>query len=246
MWSIAKLEFEQTELDFTSSGQGRRTATAVCADGVKIINAAELLEFEEEYGCLQVFVCSHCGYSHCESGNFVSVRKAGNDVIWLPAWSAISEENWPGEYAPPAFLRKSGLPVFNRQLWSKLVALVPGLPEYATIRALSHAELVRALQIQAPGRFLGEWPGVPAVRDGSVLAVSNGDAASVVEELNRLLERAGSESASVKQLSRLGPVEPIELFLDLPEFPSWSGLARISGEYVLVLGELAAWNGEAC
>ena len=44
MWSIEDIEASPIELDFSSSGGGRRAATAVSAAGVRLFNAIELVD----------------------------------------------------------------------------------------------------------------------------------------------------------------------------------------------------------
>jgi hypothetical protein len=48
LWMVERVEFQPRELDFTSSGQGRRRTTAVVADGTEIINALDLFDSEED------------------------------------------------------------------------------------------------------------------------------------------------------------------------------------------------------
>jgi hypothetical protein len=43
MWSVEDIEASAVELDFSSSGRGRRAATAVSAAGIRLFNAIFLL-----------------------------------------------------------------------------------------------------------------------------------------------------------------------------------------------------------
>jgi hypothetical protein len=94
MWCVDTLEVVPVELDFSSSGQGRRTARALHANGGCLINALELVEFDAV--ATQVHVCSSCGYSQCESGHWVALRRAGQFVVWIPAFAQLARENGSG------------------------------------------------------------------------------------------------------------------------------------------------------
>jgi hypothetical protein len=46
MWSVEDIEASTIELDFSSSGQRRRAATAVSAAGIRVFNAIELVDVD--------------------------------------------------------------------------------------------------------------------------------------------------------------------------------------------------------
>jgi hypothetical protein len=46
MWSVEDIEASAVELDFSSSGQGRRAATVVRAAGSRLFNSIELVDVE--------------------------------------------------------------------------------------------------------------------------------------------------------------------------------------------------------
>jgi hypothetical protein len=56
MWSVEDIEAIPVELDFSSSGQGRRSATAIETAGVRLFNAIELVDVEPT--ATQVEVCA--------------------------------------------------------------------------------------------------------------------------------------------------------------------------------------------
>ena len=112
MWRVEDIEAIPIELDFSSSGQGRRSATAIEAAGIRLINAIELVAVEPT--ATQVEVCECCGYSHCSPGGWIAFRRIGDHVIWIPAWDEMAKGEWEtSEYWPPSFLRSKGAPVFN-------------------------------------------------------------------------------------------------------------------------------------
>ena len=115
MWSIDTIETVPVALDFSSSGQGRRAATAVVAAGVCLFNAIELVEVETV--ATQVEVCESCGIVRCSSGGWVAFRRIGDRVVWIPAWAKMEEGEL--EYGPPPFLRSRGVPAFSPRCWER-------------------------------------------------------------------------------------------------------------------------------
>src|SRR5687767_8836518 len=68
---------------FSSSGQSPHLSSAIEAAGVRLINALDLVDFDTSG--TQVHVCSCCGCSSCESGNWVALRRLDTFVVWVPA-----------------------------------------------------------------------------------------------------------------------------------------------------------------
>ena len=98
------IEASAVELDFSSSGQGRRAATAVSAAGIRLFNAIELVDVEPS--ATQVEVCECCGFPHCSPGGWVAFRRIGERVVWVPAWDEMEKGEWEmSEYRPPSFLQ---------------------------------------------------------------------------------------------------------------------------------------------
>ena len=89
MWRIDEIVAAPVELDFSSSGGGRRAATAVTTAGDCLFNAIELVDVEPTITQVQVCVC--CGIPHCAPGNWVAFRRIGEDVVWVPAWSEMEK-----------------------------------------------------------------------------------------------------------------------------------------------------------
>ena len=114
MWNVEDLEAVPVELDFSSSGQGRRSATAIETTGVRLFNAIELIDVEAT--ATQVEVCECCGFSHCSHGGWVAFRRIGDRVVWIPAWDRMETGSWEqAEYRPPSFLANKGAPA-NRPM----------------------------------------------------------------------------------------------------------------------------------
>ena len=92
MWSVEVIATVPVELDFSSSGQGRRSATAIEAAGVRLFNAIELVDVESAATQVEVWEC--CGVSHCSPGGWVAFRRIGDKVVWIPAWDEMAKGAW--------------------------------------------------------------------------------------------------------------------------------------------------------
>src|SRR5918999_258476 len=79
MWQIKNPQLKPSTLDFSSSGQGKRPVWQLFADGVELINALELVDWESEE--TQFLVCEECGHTGCKVGDWVSVRKSDSLVF---------------------------------------------------------------------------------------------------------------------------------------------------------------------
>ncbi len=142
MWSIEDIELVPVELDFSSSGHGRRAATAVTSEGVRLFNAIELVDVAR--AVTQVEVCECCGCSHCAQGGWVAFRRMGQSVVWLPAWEEMGQGAWEAsEYRPPSFLKTQGVPVFSQACWERLRALHGGLPPCEDLPGINSREAAR-------------------------------------------------------------------------------------------------------
>lgn len=234
-WLVQRLDVERAVLDFSSSGQGPRTVTQLVADGVVVANATELTSWSGPSS--QVEVCDSCGYEGCAPGGWVSVRQAGDVVVWIPAFGELARGDRDGdELAPPAYLKQRGLPCFAGDV---AVALERAVGSRRPFPPLTRRELALAFQWVAPAGILGAFPEQPAIRRSAVLAVSSGDRAAVLDRLDALLAGAWADDAPV-QLERLSSAEPVELYLDMPMHPGWSPLAIVDRRAALCVGDRVA------
>lgn len=89
MWCVSDIEFSPVEFDFSSSGQSRWSGRQARCKGLQLVNAVGLVEWDEEP--VQVRVCEQCGMTRCAAGESVHVRRAGEFVVVMPAFSAMLE-----------------------------------------------------------------------------------------------------------------------------------------------------------
>jgi hypothetical protein len=239
MWSVEDIALVPVELDFSSSGQGVRAATAITAGGVRLTNAIELVDVEP--AATQVEVCECCGFSRCSPGGWVTFRRIGHSVIWLPAWDEMEKGAWEGsEYRPPSFLATKGAPIFGRATWERLRALHGGLPTCEEVPGINSREAASLCQWSAPGRVLGEYPSEPRVRRDLVIAVTEGDLSAEIAAVNQSLQDHYVALDPIDVGAKGAAVRPIEFWLDLPGTPGWKRFAHVENQVCFLLNETTA------
>ena len=233
MWKINSLEIKPAVLDFNSSGQGKREVSRLLSDGIELINALELVEWESDD--TQVLICEDCGYVHCEPGGWVSFRRSDSLVLILPAadyvWGDSKDKN---EYRPPPYLAKRGIPYLTLATYEDLRSRHSALPTVDQIRELNLRESTLLFHWNAPAHVLGEPPVISTRRD--VFAGScAGDHREPLDRLEDLL-RAQYEDNSLAQLrSRLSNERVVSFYLDDAEFIEWDAMVFDGSNYRLLV-----------
>jgi hypothetical protein len=238
MWRIDTLERIAVELDFSSSGGSRHASTAIHAGDVRLINALDLVEFDP--GGTQVQVCSYCGISHCEPGNWAVLRRLGEFVVWVPAFAQMEAGDWERqEYSPPGFMASLGAPCFSPAAWQQLRASRQGVPDLSELPPLSSHEAVRALQWSAPRRVLGTYPAKPQLHREALVAVTDGVLEHEVRAVNDALSWFFDSQGPIQILPSSGIVSHIEFWLELPGVPAWRAFGRADTGVVMVVDDVA-------
>lgn len=226
LWSIKAVQVAQVELDFSSSSGAKHMVSAIEADRTQLCNALEFVSIEMD-GLAQVRVCECCGHPRCESGGWVKLRRLGDSVLWLPAWSEMEAGGWElGEYCSPSYLEVRGMPCFTQAVWARLLDLNPGLPRIGDLVSLDTREAVRWVQFCAPGALLGTFPDPPKLRRECLLVVAKGELEPEATFTESILDRGLREGASVELVPAEESLERVEFALDLPGVPLWAGVAR--------------------
>jgi len=220
MWRVERLERVAQTMDFSSSGQGQLSVENIVADGSVLINAVSLVDGSDP-NLVQVHVCEHCGFTHCEPGGWVAFRRLGDLVLWVPCFDEMAADDFDTrEYGPP----KSwpGWPVFDAERYSNLSTLAPNLPQAELIPQLRSRTAIRLLQFDAPGRILGRFPDPPRLRRDLVVSSNCGDVAAHVASLEAVVADAWTNDSPVRLA---GSSEAVVMYLDLPGTPAWEPLA---------------------
>lgn len=233
MWHIRNPEIKPATLDFSSSGQGKFQVHKLFSDGIELINALELVDWESEDA--QLLVCEACGYTRCKSGDWVSVRKSNSIILFLPAteyvWGEIRVKE---EYRPPAYLKKQGAAYLDLATYENLRYQHSSFPPVEQIRRLNTKGATLLFQWEAPARVLGEPPGLNVCRD-VILASSEGDSVEYLKLLEALIERQYKDESDAILRPVSDGEQVISLYLDAEEFIEWRALVFDGSAYRLLV-----------
>lgn len=247
MWRIDNPKFEPTTLDFTGSAQGHFQATRLVFNGVEIMNALELIDWDDDK--VQVSICGHCGTVGCSSSGWIVFRSAGDLVLLMPAFKAMREDDWSStEFSPPYFVQDKGTAFFDRQTYESLREQFSLFPPLEKIQPLQMCEAMWLVQSSAPLRILGE-PATLDIDRGNfdvVIAAMEGEPKEYLRQAENLL-RQNFENKSVALLRPLLPdEESVWLFLDAAEFIDWQAMVLSDGKYKFVIdNEFVVDNGDS-
>ena len=214
---INQIQAKPKSFDFSSSGLGKLDATSVWFNDFEFFNALELLSVDADF--FQSEVCSCCGCEGCSSGSWVSLRRFGEAYLFVPAIEEMLEGKWEiDEYGPPYFLRKYGVPAFSEEKYLELKKWVTNLPEPDAVLPMKHLEFVAVLQLEAPGRILGNLGDPVSLNKDMIIAANVGELNDLILAFEQLLQLSQPDKAIG---SLPNAAQEIEFILDLPNFPSW-------------------------
>ena len=234
MWVIRAIEQREVTLDFTSSDQSRHTFRAAYSEDTCLFNACELLQLED--GRVQAHVCESCGYPGCEPGSWVSFRRCGNHVLLIPAFDAMREGEWErGEYSPPRYIMKKGVPALTEDAYAVLQRSFAKLPVHDRIKQCSPTDVVGLLQLAAPARILGPIDAAPNLNADMLVAVSQGDLPTQISAFLDLLDLLGSGEGEVPLAV---PDEIVTFYLDMSPFTEWSPFGYLAGQPIVNIRDL--------
>jgi len=233
MWQIKNPEIKPATLDFSSSGQNRLQVGQLFADGIKVINALELVDWDEEK--TQFLICEACGLPHCKPGDWVSLRKSDSLIFILPPFEAISGESRENqEYRPPYYLKQKGIAYFDGAIYENLRSSHPSFPSVNQIRPLNVQEATLLYHWNAPANLLGKPPHIN-VRGDIVLASSDGDHILYLKQLENLIQRQYQDESKATLRTVLNGEKVVSLFLDAEEFIEWAALVYDGSAYRLLI-----------
>lgn len=233
MWHVRNPEIKPATLDFSSSGQGELRVSQLFSDGVRLINALELVDWDAEDS--QFLVCEACGYTHCKPGGWVSVRRSGSLILILPASGYVRGAGREREeYGPPPYLKGRGAAYLDLPAYESLSSRHSSFPPAEQVRPLSTREAALLFQWEAPARILGEPPEVRVRRD-LIVGSSEGDYAEQLERLETLLRRQYEDGSPAGLRAVSGGERVISFYLDAGEFREWKALVRGGSAYRLLV-----------
>lgn len=233
MWHVKNPEIKPATLDFSSSGQSQLLVSQLFSDGVKLINAVELVDWDSKD--TQFLVCEACGMTHCESGDWVSVRKADSLILILPASEYVwGERRDKEEYRPPNYLKKRGVACLDLFTYEIIRSRQSSFPPVEQIHQLNMREATLLFQWDAPAQVLGEPPVVNVCRD-VVLASSEGDCVEYLNQLEALMQRQYQDLSNAILRPISDSEQVLSFHLDLAEFLEWKAWVFDGSEYRLLV-----------
>ena len=241
MWTVDSFNLCDITFDFRSAGMGMLSTHSVHSGAFCLVNNVDGVDFTEDP--VQVILCGCCGTPHCERGGWVSLRRVGEHVIWIPAFRAMAEGDLElHAYSPPLFLTRNGggVPIFDVDVHERLKREIHAFPEFTDVAYLTAEEALRLIQWNAPLSAMGRLPAPPSLDRDRILAVTDGDTDSECDAIQAFLrECVGSD-----YVLRPAPASttPIELHLDDPGCTSWIPCHRLSDSMALHIDGLGVFT----
>lgn len=235
MWEIKNPTIKKAKLNFTSSGQGFCEVSQLVSDGIVIMNALELMEFDEDR--IQVLICDHCGIVHCKSGDWINLRLAGDFVLMIPAFDEMQDDWSKTEYNPPRYFKKKGTPYFSLETYKSLQNQGFGFPKIESIKVLQMREAIRLAQLYMPMKIFGEPPEINLNHKKSekIVASSKGEIKEWIKTIESYLLQNYENKSFVNLRYPKSEEEIIYLFIDIFEFTDWKVLIENdSGNKLLI------------
>lgn len=237
MWEIKNPTIQKAKLNFTSSEQGFCGISQLVSDGVVLMNALELMEFDEDR--IQVLICDHCGIVHCKSGDWINLRLAGDFVIMIPAFDEMQDDWSKTEYNPPRYFKKEGTPYFSLETYKNLQNQSFTFPQIESIKVLQMREAVRLAQFYMPMKLFGEPPEVNLnhKKTKNIIASSKGEVKEWIKKIESYLRQNYENKSFVNLRYPKSEEEIIYLFVDIFEFTDWKVLVENDSGTKLVVEE---------
>jgi hypothetical protein len=234
MWQILNPEIRKATLDFSSSEQGKINVSQLYSGDIQLINAIELVNWDLAED--QFLVCEACGYVHCKSGDWVSLRRADPFILILPAFDSFTEnEEGNIEYSPPWYIRKKGIAYLDQPTYESLRQKHSAFPDGTNFPQLNMREAILTFQWEAPLQIFGRPPKRFSDRDKLIIAASEGEPAEHIRLIEEFAQINAQNESSVKLRLATEQHTVISFYLDTAGFPEWKALAYDRGEMRLML-----------
>ncbi|HEU4391992.1 MAG TPA: hypothetical protein VFV34_29670 [Blastocatellia bacterium] len=204
------------------------------SEGVVLTNALELVDWNEDP--TQFLICEACGSVHCKQGDWVSVRRAGLMLLFLPAFDELYDgPSRSIEYGPPLYIRKRGIAEMKVETYESLRNDSSSFPAFQQIRLLTMKEAILSFQWEAPLEALGRLPGPCRFREELFLAASEGDLSDQIGAIERFVAENLNKEEPVELRKISDSDHAISLYLDNRECWEWRPLLYEVNEVRLVI-----------
>ena len=226
--------------DLSSSGRGTPQWTRARCGDAELVNSVEWVEWE--VNPVQVLVCEACGYSGCESGNYVHVSLLSNHVLWTAPQVDANDEFAAWQYAPPAVVWQHGLVALQLQDWIRLRELNANVPGSQQLPRATRRVLADGWRMSAP------WPHradgleaiVPMLED-RLVGTDRLDTERAIALLLPLIEWLGADpdhplEGRICEASAIGAEVETLYFYEASDF-HWPALALQNDRALLALSD---------
>jgi hypothetical protein len=200
-------------------------------DGMLFCNKPDSVDYRDSF---QAIICEDCGYSGCELGNYVSLRKS-KGFIYLTI--QFEEKQW--EYDEwtdgPSndFLQyHNGIVCLTELQYERLRGYINTLPEIDKISKFKAHEILCLLQWSAPRCILGK-SGSDICFHHELFLCSSMDDDKAINALNDLISqlKAHREPVEFKITEKI----PISFYLDDNQFTEWKPIIQINNSFHIVI-----------
>ena len=202
---------------------------------------------------VQFTVCA-CGYPGCVGGDYLSLRRTGDLVIFLPAFALWEDDFGLVEYMEPSLMEGLCAGFMHKDRYEDLRSFGTGMPSFEGLEELSYGEGLALWYFEAPPalrtRDFREIAHALAVRrdlsaaagagliglDRSAILCTSGEDEDAVLKLLRqaVLSAHGAPKSSV-ELSMADAEKSVTIYLDVPGFQEWPALALRNGRWCALL-----------
>lgn len=232
VWHIRHCDIREVAIDTGDDIIGRVNTQAVFAGDTCLINAAAFCDFTCE-PC-QLLVCDQCGQRGCASGGYVSFRRLGDAVVWLPAFLALmsDDEFERTQFTPPDYLTCADHvgAVIAPSVYAQLTSEIDKLPARNNLPPLTAKDVITSIQMVAPLQVLGSFPHPAKLNHEIILAVSDGDTDSEIQAVNSFIQSVTNRATPLAVMPAQ-PVSPVEFHLDGPGLPAWRDFVRFGNQF---------------
>ena len=207
--------------------------TGIVVDGISMTNSIRHVEWG--WDPMQLFVCETCLEPGCSSGNWASLRQAGDYALFLPAFFK-DEVDQDSDHESAAWIVAKGAMLLDRKRYAVLRCLAPDLPVLSELQPLAGWQAIRLLRFEAPSDVLGkQWAPVRLERS-LLLATDWASDDEAVAALEGLLAAGLASDSPVRLAPLAGALRPVTFFLDQARgYLEWQPLAMGAGPAKLLL-----------
>ena len=154
-------------------------------------------------------------------------------IVLLPSFAYVWAERAEDriEYSPPKYLRKRGIPYFDRLTYERLQSLNPEFPAFEQIRQMNIREATLLFHWTAPARVLGIPPQVRVNRE--IIAGASDD--DLISRLEKIIQDHydDTSTAVVRPLSESDRV--VSIYVDDAALIDWKAFVVDGPEYRLLV-----------